>query len=159
SLIAIINDILDFSKIEAGKLDLERRPVDLNELAENVTSLFAERARAKGIDLAAIVDPSAPRTITGDPVRLSQVIGNLVNNALKFTDSGFVKLAIARAPGRAHAIEISVSDSGIGIAPDKLASIFEAFSQADQSTTRQFGGTGLGLAICRRLIEVMGGEI
>ena len=159
SLLAIINDILDFSKIEAGKLDLERRQVDLNELAENVTSLFAERARHTGVDLAALVDPGAPRSIVADPVRLSQVIGNLVNNALKFTERGFVKLVVAKAPGDPKRLEIRVTDSGIGISADKLASIFDAFSQADQSTTRQFGGTGLGLAICRRLVEAMGGEI
>src|SRR5262245_18841487 len=159
SLLAIINDILDFSKIEAGKLDLERHALDLNDLAENVTSLFAERARSRNIDLVALVDPAAPRSISGDPVRLSQIIGNLVNNALKFTERGFVKLAITRAPGDPRRIEIRVTDSGIGIPEDKLATIFEAFSQADQSTTRQFGGTGLGLAICRRLVEAMGGEI
>jgi signal transduction histidine kinase len=95
SLLAIIDDILDFSKIEAGKIELERAPVDLNELAENVVSLFAERARSKSIDLAAIVDPGAPRSITGDPVRLSQIIANLVNNALKFTERGCVKLTSA----------------------------------------------------------------
>jgi EAL domain-containing protein (putative c-di-GMP-specific phosphodiesterase class I)/signal transduction histidine kinase/CheY-like chemotaxis protein/HPt (histidine-containing phosphotransfer) domain-containing protein len=159
SLLAIINDILDFSKIEAGKLELEQRPVDLNEIVESVTTLFAERARAKSLDLAAVVDPRAPRVITGDPVRLAQVVGNLVNNALKFTEHGFVKLGIARAPGHRDRVQISVSDSGIGITADKLTTIFEAFSQADQSTTRQFGGTGLGLAICKRLVEAMGGEI
>jgi EAL domain-containing protein (putative c-di-GMP-specific phosphodiesterase class I)/signal transduction histidine kinase/CheY-like chemotaxis protein/HPt (histidine-containing phosphotransfer) domain-containing protein len=159
SLLAIINDILDFSKIEAGKIELESRPVDLNELAENVTSLFAERAGSKSIDLAAVVDPDTPRSITGDPVRLSQIVSNLVNNALKFTPRGFVKLAIGPAVGRPQSIEIRVSDSGIGIPQDKLATIFEAFSQADQSTTRQFGGTGLGLAICKRLVEAMGGEV
>jgi two-component system sensor histidine kinase BarA len=159
SLLAIINDILDFSKIEAGKLELERRPLDLNELAENVTSLFAERARFSSIDLAAMVDPQVPRSITGDPVRLAQVIGNLVNNALKFTEQGYVKLSIANVAGARGRIEIRVSDSGIGIPQAKLATIFEAFSQADQSTTRQFGGTGLGLAICRRLVAAMDGEI
>jgi two-component system, NarL family, sensor histidine kinase BarA len=159
SLLAIINDILDFSKIEAGKLELERRPLDLNELAENVTSLFAERARASSIDLAAMVDPQVPRSITGDPVRLAQVVGNLVNNALKFTEQGYVKLSIANVGGAPGRIEIRVSDSGIGIPQAKLATIFEAFSQADQSTTRQFGGTGLGLAICRRLVAAMDGEI
>jgi two-component system sensor histidine kinase BarA len=159
SLLAIINDVLDFSKIEAGKLELEQRPVVLDELAENVVSLFAEHARAKGIDLAAIVDPSAPRSITGDAVRLSQVVGNLVNNALKFTETGFVKLTIERAAVDPDRIEICVADSGIGIPADKLATIFEAFSQADQSTTRRFGGTGLGLAICRRLVAAMGGQI
>ena len=156
SLLAIINDILDFSKIEAGKLELERVPVDLNALIENVTSLFAERARSKGIDLAGLVDPNAPRRILADPVRLGQIVSNLVNNALKFTESGFVKLTVTRAGER---IEIAVTDSGIGIAQDKLATIFDAFSQADQSTTRQFGGTGLGLAICRRLVHAMDGEI
>src|SRR5262245_29977740 len=158
SLLAIINDILDFSKIEAGKLDLEHRPLDLNELAENITSLFAERARSGCIDLAAMIDPQVPRSLTGDPVRLAQIIGNLVNNALKFTERGFVKLSITNVAG-AGRVEIRVSDSGIGIAPDKLATIFEAFSQADQSTTRQFGGTGLGLTISRRLVQAMGGEI
>ena len=159
SLLAIINDILDFSKIEAGKIELESRPLDLNELAENVTSLFAEQASSKSIDLAAVVDPNTPRLVVGDPVRLSQIISNLVNNALKFTERGFVKLAISPAAGDAKSIEIRVTDSGVGIPPDKLATIFEAFSQADQSTTRQFGGTGLGLAICKRLVEAMGGEI
>ncbi|PWB57611.1 MAG: mmoS [Bradyrhizobiaceae bacterium] len=156
SLLAIINDILDFSKIEAGKLELERVPVDLNALVENVTSLFSERARSKSIDLAGLVDPSVPRSILADPVRLGQIVSNLANNALKFTESGFVKIAVTKAAER---IEIAVTDSGIGIAQDKLATIFDAFSQADQSTTRQFGGTGLGLAICRRLVEAMDGEI
>ncbi len=159
SLLAIINDILDFSKIEAGRIDLEQAPVDLNEIAENVVSLFAERARSKSIDLAAVVDPAMPRSITGDPVRLSQIVANLVNNALKFTERGFVKLTIGRAPGDPRSIEISVSDSGIGIPPEKLPTIFEAFSQADQSTTRRFGGTGLGLTICKRLVAAMGGSI
>jgi len=157
SLLAIINDILDFSKIEAGKLELERVELDLNEIAENVTSLFAERARSKSIDLAAFVDPLSPRLIIGDPVRLTQVVTNLVNNALKFTERGFVRLAIGPAGDRC--IRIDVSDSGIGIPEDKLATIFEAFSQADQTTTRQFGGTGLGLTICKRLVHAMGGEI
>src|SRR5262249_31590765 len=98
SLLAIINDILDFSKIEAGKLELERQLIDLNELAENVTSLFAEGARAKGIDLAALVDPNAPRGMMGDPVRLRQIVSNLVTKDPKFTHHGFVKLVIARAP-------------------------------------------------------------
>jgi EAL domain-containing protein (putative c-di-GMP-specific phosphodiesterase class I)/signal transduction histidine kinase/CheY-like chemotaxis protein/HPt (histidine-containing phosphotransfer) domain-containing protein len=159
SLLAIINDILDFSKIEAGKLELESRPVDLDEVVESVTSLFAERARTKSLDLAAVVEPRAPRVISGDPVRLAQVISNLVNNALKFTERGFVKLAIAPEAGSRDRLAISVSDSGIGISADQRDTIFEAFSQADQSTTRQFGGTGLGLAICRRLVEAMGGEI
>jgi EAL domain-containing protein (putative c-di-GMP-specific phosphodiesterase class I)/signal transduction histidine kinase/CheY-like chemotaxis protein/HPt (histidine-containing phosphotransfer) domain-containing protein len=159
SLVAIINDILDFSKIEAGKIELESRPLDPNELAESVTSLFAERASGKSIDLAAIVDPATPRMVLGDTVRLSQIIGNLVNNALKFTEHGFVELTIEPIFADAGALRIRVRDSGIGIAQDKLSTIFDAFSQADQSTTRQFGGTGLGLAICRRLVAAMNGEV
>ncbi len=150
---------MDFSKIEAGRLELERLPVDLNELAENVTSLFSERARSKGLDLAALVDPAAPRRIAADPVRLGQVLGNLVNNALKFTDKGSVKLIIGKSPHDPRHLEISVTDTGVGIPEAKLATIFDAFSQADQSTTRQFGGTGLGLTIAKRLVEASGGSI
>jgi two-component system sensor histidine kinase BarA len=159
SLLAIINDILDLSKIEAGKLELERRQISLDEVVENVTSLFAERAASRNIDLVAVIDPEAPRTITGDSVRLAQVLGNLVNNALKFTESGFVRLAVGTCSDDARMIELSVEDSGIGIPQDKLSTIFEVFSQADQSTTRKFGGTGLGLAICRRIVTAMGGDV
>jgi signal transduction histidine kinase/CheY-like chemotaxis protein len=159
SLLAIINDILDFSKIEAGKLELEALPVDVAQQADTTISLFAERARSKGLDLAAFVDPTVPHTITADPVRLSQVIGNLVNNALKFTEEGFVQLSIGPSAGRSDMLAITVKDTGIGIPPEKLATIFDAFSQADQSTTRQYGGTGLGLAICKRLVTAWGGDI
>jgi two-component system, NarL family, sensor histidine kinase BarA len=157
SLLAIINDILDFSKIESGKLELESIPVELAKLAETVVTLFAERAGSKNIDLAALIDPATPRQIIGDPVRLSQIASNLVNNALKFTESGFVQLTIVPAAG--NCLAIAVKDTGIGIPPDKIGTIFEAFSQADQSTTRQFGGTGLGLSICSRLAAAMGGRI
>ena len=159
NLLAIISDILDFSKIEAGKLELESGRVDLDEVVENVVSLFAERARSRGIDLAAMIDPCTPRTISGDPVRLGQVIGNLVNNALKFTEHGYVRLTVAPDMQDSRWIELAVEDTGIGIPQDKLATIFEVFSQADQSTTRKFGGTGLGLAICRRIVTAMGGEV
>jgi two-component system, NarL family, sensor histidine kinase BarA len=159
SLLSIINDILDFSKIEAGKLELESGQIDLDEVVENVTSLFAERARIQNIDLAAVIDPNVPRAVSGDSVRLSQVVGNLVNNALKFTERGFVRLAVSRCPIDPQLIDLTVEDTGIGIPQEKLASIFEAFSQADQSTTRKFGGTGLGLAICRRIVTAMGGDI
>jgi two-component system sensor histidine kinase BarA len=159
SLLAIINDILDFSKIESGKLELESRQISLDEVVENVTSLFAEHAASRNIDLVAVIDPAAPRTITGDSVRLAQVLGNLVNNALKFTESGFVRLSVRNGPDDAGMIELSVEDSGIGIPQDKLPTIFEMFSQADQSTTRKFGGTGLGLAICRRIVTAMGGDV
>ncbi len=155
SLIAIINDILDLSKIEAGKLELETVAVDLNEIAEDVSSLFWDRAASKGLDLAAFVDPATPRLIAGDPVRLRQVISNLVNNAIKFTESGGVLVEIA--PDGDNALRIAVRDTGIGIPADKIGSVFGAFTQADQSTTRRFGGTGLGLAICKKLVDAMDG--
>ncbi len=157
SLLAIINDILDFSKIEAGKLDLEGAPVDPSEIADDACSLFWERARSKGLDLAAYVDPSVPAMIEADAVRLRQVVGNLINNAIKFTETGGVFVEVmAPAPDR---LRVAVHDTGIGIAADKLPSLFSAFTQADQSTTRRFGGTGLGLAICKRLVEAMGGKV
>jgi signal transduction histidine kinase len=159
SLLSIINDILDFSKIEAGKLELESGQICLDEVVENVTSLFAERAGSRNIDLVAVIDPDAPRMVSGDSVRLSQVVGNLVNNALKFTESGFVRLAVNKCLDDLRMIDLSVEDSGIGIPEDKLSTIFEVFAQADQSTTRKFGGTGLGLAICRRIVTAMGGGI
>ncbi|MDZ7628978.1 MAG: ATP-binding protein [Parvularculaceae bacterium] len=161
SLLTIINDILDFSKIEAGKLDLENIPVRPADVIADVISLFWERAQKSGVDLVSYVAPGVPEAIEGDPVRIAQVLSNLVNNALKFTTKGSVILAARRLTrdDGAIAIEFSVADTGIGIPQEKLSSIFEAFSQADQSTTRKFGGTGLGLAICRRLVEAMGGAI
>jgi EAL domain-containing protein (putative c-di-GMP-specific phosphodiesterase class I)/signal transduction histidine kinase/CheY-like chemotaxis protein len=160
SLIAIINDILDFSKIEAGKLELEAAPTDPAEVAEDVLALFWERARAKGLDLAAYIDPATPALIEADPTRLRQLIGNLVNNAIKFTETGAVMVQIGPVAGGAPGmLRIAVRDTGIGIPKDKIPSLFEAFSQADQSTTRRFGGTGLGLAICKRLAEAMGGRL
>ena len=106
-----------------------------------------------------MIDPDVPRTISGDSVRLSQVVGNLINNALKFTETGFVKLTVSKCPVDSQLIDLSVEDTGIGIPEDKLSTIFEVFSQADQSTTRKFGGTGLGLAICRRIVTAMGGDV
>ncbi|MEZ5773957.1 MAG: ATP-binding protein [Hyphomicrobiaceae bacterium] len=163
SLLTIINDILDLSKIEAGRLDLETIEVDPREVVGNVLGLFSQRAAEIGVDLAADVAPDVPRTILADPVRLTQVLANLVSNALKFTMSGSVVIEVAeagqgRADGRRH-LALSVRDTGIGIAADKLEAIFDAFTQASQSTTRQFGGTGIGLTICRRLVGAMGGTI
>ena len=156
SLLAIINDILDFSKIEAGKLELEAVAADPAEVVEDVLALFWERARGKGLDLAAHIDPLTPALIETDPTRLRQVIGNLVNNAIKFTETGAV---IVQVLPRGDSLRIAVRDTGIGIPADKIPGLFEAFTQADQSTTRRFGGTGLGLAICRRLAEAMGGKL
>lgn len=157
SLLGIINDILDFSKVEAGKLELEAVEVDLAEVAEDVASLFAERAAEKGLDLAVFVDPWIP-PVTADPTRLSQVLSNLVNNAIKFTETGGVLIAIEPGPTGSDSFLFSVTDTGSGIPEEKLPLLFEAFSQADQSTTREFGGTGLGLTICDRLVRAMNGE-
>ncbi|MDP3656262.1 MAG: EAL domain-containing protein [Brevundimonas sp.] len=154
SLLSIINDILDFSKVEAGKMELETVETDLAEAAEDVAGLFAERAMEKGLDLAVYVDPRLP-AVLADPTRLRQVLGNLVNNAIKFTETGGVLLTIEAAGA---GVLFSVIDTGPGIPEDKLPNLFEAFSQADQSTTRKHGGTGLGLTICDRLVRAMEGD-
>jgi len=156
---AIINDILDLSKIEAGKLDVEQLSVAVKGAAANVVDLFAERAAAKGIDLSVCIEDGVPAAVRADPVRLGQVLGNLVNNALKFTEKGAVGLFVEADRDKQGHVKFSIVDSGIGIPQDRLASIFSAFSQADQSTTRRFGGTGLGLTISQRLVQAMGGEI
>jgi signal transduction histidine kinase/CheY-like chemotaxis protein/HPt (histidine-containing phosphotransfer) domain-containing protein len=160
NLITVINDILDFSKIESGKLMLEKLELSPAEVAMDVASLFWERARSKSVDLAVLVDPIVPDTAQGDPVRLNQILSNLVNNALKFTSAGYVAIHVetAKLAGQ-PAIAFHVIDTGIGIEQEKLAQLFEAFSQADQTTTRRFGGTGLGLAISRRLVSMMQGEL
>lgn len=161
SLLAIINDILDLSKIEAGKLALEAIEVSLGELVDDVVQLFAERATTAGLDLAVDVAAEVPATVVADPVRLTQVISNLVNNALKFTKSGGVTVRLGWSHDSADSgrLSVAVADTGIGIPREKLSSIFEAFEQADQSTTREYGGTGIGLAICARLVDAMGGDI
>lgn len=162
SLLAIINDILDFSKIEAGKLTLEAVPMRPASLVDDILQLFNERAASKGLDLAAYIAADVPAVVAADPVRCNQILSNLVSNALKFTSSGGILVSVASRPsaesGRAT-LELSVKDTGIGIAADKVDTIFEAFSQADQSTTRKFGGTGIGLTICQRLARAMGGNI
>jgi signal transduction histidine kinase len=157
NLLSIINDILDFSKIEAGKMELEQVPMDLSDLVDDTTALFWERAKHKRIDLASFVDPALPRKVLGDPVRLRQVIGNLVNNAIKFTEEGGVLIRVEPAGG--ETVRVSIQDTGIGIPADKIDTLFAAFTQVDQSTTRRFGGTGLGLAISKRLIDAMGGRV
>ena len=161
SLLTIINDILDFSKIEAGRLEIEKIPVKPAEAISDVISLFWERAAKACVDLTSYIGPGVPETIEGDPVRISQVLSNLVNNALKFTERGSVVVTARRVKTDSGecVIEFSVADTGIGIPAEKQQKIFEAFSQADQSTTRKFGGTGLGLAISRKLVVAMSGEI
>ena len=160
SLLTIINDILDLSKIEAGKLDLESVPFSPEALVEDVASLFWEKARSKELELAIHVAPDVPALVIGDPTRLNQIVTNLVNNALKFTEKGGVAidLSMDAKNGRSR-LQIAVTDTGVGIEQSRIGAIFEAFSQADQSTTRRFGGTGLGLTVCKRLVDAMGGEI
>jgi len=158
SLLAVINDILDFSKIEAGKLEVEICEVDILDCVDDTLALFQAKAREKGIELVASAHPDAPRLVPADPVRLGQVVSNLVSNALKFTEKGHVLVSIEpdKKPGFWRLV---VRDTGIGIARDKLGAIFSAFTQEDQTTTRRFGGTGLGLSISKRLVEAMGGAI
>jgi PAS domain S-box-containing protein len=156
SLLAILNDVLDLSKIEAGKVVLEQAAFDLEETARGALSAFAATAQAKGLALTLKVQPAARGVYVGDSVRVRQILYNLISNALKFTETGGVGVTLARRGGR---LRMQVVDTGIGVAPDKLAGLFQKFSQADASTTRRYGGTGLGLAICRDLAALMGGEI
>ena len=161
ALLHILNDILDYSKIEAGRLDLERREFSMTGLIESCQGLFSAQAASKGLSLTREIASDVPHCVVGDSLRLAQVLHNLVGNALKFTDKGGVKLsvrvvAIASAETR---LEFSVRDTGIGIAPDQIPQLFQAFTQADTSVTRKHGGTGLGLAISRRLVELMDGHI
>jgi PAS domain S-box-containing protein len=161
ALITLINDVLDLSKAEAGKLALARGPFELRRELEQVVGLFGARAYDKGIEIAAHIARGVPATIHGDPIRLRQVLGNLVNNAVKFTESGAVLLAVAVVPDDSTetVLEFSVTDTGLGVAAEEQKRIFEAFEQADGSVTRKFGGTGLGLAISRQLVELMRGTM
>ncbi|WP_096086914.1 response regulator [Agaribacterium haliotis] len=162
SLMTIINDILDYSKIEAGKLGLEYIEYDLYELVGDCIQLFSGNAQGRNIALMANIAPDTPRFCIGDPTRLRQVLVNLIGNAFKFTEEGsvFIEVGLLSSPDEEqHLLHFSVGDSGIGIEPEVQESIFEAFKQADSSTTRRFGGTGLGLAICRQLVELMDGRL
>ncbi|OKS84779.1 ATP-binding protein [Mucilaginibacter polytrichastri] len=156
NLLAIVNDILDYNKIEAGKITFEHIEMDIAAIARNIVSGLQTSAQDKGIDLKLDVDGALQNKILGDPTRISQVISNLVHNAIKFTPRGFVEIGI-EVQGQTDKIitlRIRVSDSGIGISPEKLEIIFDRFTQADSSTSRGFGGTGLGLAICKRILEL-----
>src|SRR2546422_1809712 len=161
NLLGIINDLLDFSKIEAGKLELENVDMDLRRTLEDVVDLLAERARAKGLELACSIPANLATHVKGDPLRLGQVLTNLVGNAIKFTEQGSVVIRVAGLEETAHNVTLrfEVSDTGAGISAAAQSHIFEEFAQADGSTTRKHGGSGLGLAISRQLVEMMGGNI
>ena len=166
ALLTVINDILDFSKIEAGRLELEIAPFSLRECVEDALDLFASAAQQKGLALTATLAPGVPSGVLGDGARVRQILVNLLSNAVKFTDAGEIFVSVS-ARGEAPAgeegglveIECSVRDTGIGIPPERIGSLFQAFAQSDASISRKFGGTGLGLVICRRLAEAMDGTV
>jgi signal transduction histidine kinase/DNA-binding response OmpR family regulator/HPt (histidine-containing phosphotransfer) domain-containing protein len=161
TLLALLNDLLDFSKIEAGKMDLEQTAYELRPCLEDVVQLFAASAAQKGLELVLDVENEFPEQLSGDPLRVRQVISNLVGNAIKFTHKGEIVVEARRVDvGHGPLVaRIAVRDTGIGVAADKLAQLFMPFTQADASITRKYGGTGLGLAISRRLAELMGGTL
>ncbi len=158
ALLAVINDILDFSKVEAGMLDLEKIPMDLYEVVKGVLDVFSLEAYTKGLDFVCYVDPALPRHLIGDSGRLRQILINLVGNAMKFTEYGAVAIRVDFL-AETDEMHFEVVDSGIGITPEACVNLFNAFTQADSSTTRKYGGTGLGLAISHRLTKTMGGEL
>jgi signal transduction histidine kinase len=158
-LLHVINDILDFSKMEAGKLILEEVLFDLSVVVSETVSMFAEPAKAKGLSLTWAVQGGLPTHVIGDPHRLSQILTNLIGNAVKFTESGGITVEVTGVPGVGGAFRVVVQDTGIGISETAHAWLFREFSQADGSTTRKYGGTGLGLAIDKQLVEMMQGSI
>jgi signal transduction histidine kinase/DNA-binding response OmpR family regulator/HPt (histidine-containing phosphotransfer) domain-containing protein len=160
-LLGIINDILDFSKIEAGKLSVENIDFDLEKVLENVSNLISEKASAKGLELIFDIDPTIFTQLRGDPLRLGQILINFCNNAVKFTETGeiVVKARVQEKDENGQLVCFSVSDTGIGLTQEQMGRLFQAFEQADASTTRQHGGTGLGLAISKRLAQLMGGDV
>lgn len=161
ALLGIINDILDFSKLEAGKLSIDPIPFDLRVVVEEMAHLLAARSEEKGLEFIVRYPPSCPDRFIGDPGRIRQILTNIVGNAIKFTDQGHVYLGVEceSMPGERMRLRISVEDTGIGIEQDKLDSVFESFTQADQSTTRKYGGTGLGLSISKQIVDLMDGNI
>jgi|GEM_PF-3440477 len=161
ALLGIINDILDISKIEAGKMDIERIPFNLVEVMDNLATVVTQRAGEKGLEVLFWTEPDVPNALIGDPLRLGQILVNLVNNAIKFTEQGevVVRIEVAEADAGEALLQFTVSDTGIGMSAEVLGRLFQPFNQADSSTSRRYGGTGLGLTICKNLAEGMGGEI
>jgi signal transduction histidine kinase/CheY-like chemotaxis protein/HPt (histidine-containing phosphotransfer) domain-containing protein len=160
-LLSIVDDILDYSKIEANRLELESVGVNVKEIIDSVTRLMAKPAESKGLRLSAHIDPNVRLAMRGDPVRLRQILTNLVSNAIKFTEQGNVSIEVKkRTETRTHTeFLFSITDTGIGLSPEEQGRLFKPFAQADASTTRQYGGTGLGLVICKRIVDLMGGQI
>lgn len=160
-LLGVINDILDFSKIEAGKLAIENIDFELERVLENVATLIGEKAAAKGLELLFDIDHNLPKNFIGDPLRLGQILINYANNAVKFTEKGEISIIVRLKEYRDQNIVlyVGVKDTGIGLTQEQMKNLFNSFQQADTSTTRKFGGTGLGLAICKRIAELMGGEV
>jgi signal transduction histidine kinase/CheY-like chemotaxis protein len=161
ALLGIINDILDFSKVEAGKLEIESIPFEIDAVLENLATVANVKTQEKGLELLFMRHPDVPDVLMGDPLRLGQILVNLTNNAVKFTEKGEIAVTIGLRERKDDRItlEASVRDTGIGMTSEQLGKLFQSFSQADTSTTRKYGGTGLGLAISKRLVELMGGEI
>ncbi|TRY33145.1 response regulator [Aliiglaciecola sp. M165] len=160
TLLSVINDILDFSKIEAGKLDIETAPFELDKLVEQAIDLHALKAREKRIELIQYVARDVPLHIEGDAFRIQQVLNNLLSNALKFTEQGLISVSVNKKYSEQGVLlEFSVKDTGIGLSEEQIETLFDAFTQADESITRKYGGTGLGLSICQNLVSLMGGEI
>ncbi len=157
----LVNDILDVSRLEAGKLDVQETVISLHEVAADAVTWAGPLAHREGLAFTWWLDPQLPRQVYGDAMRISQVLTNLIGNALKFTEQGEVSLSIEVADRRGHLLDVrfTVEDSGIGIAEDQLATLFESFTQVDTSTTRKYGGAGLGLAICQELVELMSGTL
>ena len=161
SLLGVINDILDFSKIEAGKLDIECISFSLDHVMDNLSNIVTIKSQEKNLEFLISIDPEAPRNLIGDPLRIGQILLNLTNNAVKFTQQGeiVVKVDVKQKSNSQVTLQFSIQDSGIGMTEEQMGRLFQAFSQADSSTTRQYGGTGLGLTISKNLVELMGGSI
>ncbi len=161
SLLGIINDILDFSKIEAGKLEVENVDFDLDSVTNNASTVISQKVHDKGLELLFDVAPDVPLGLVGDPLRLGQILINLLNNAVKFTEKGEIRLKVEKIEDAGDKVKLrfGVRDTGIGMTKEQIAKLFQAFSQADTSTTRKYGGTGLGLTISKKLVEMMGGQI
>ena len=160
-LLTLVNDVLDFNKMESGKIEFEKTPFSLNDFLRDIQRTYSYRTKSKNLEFEIIRKGDLPDSVIGDPIRLNQILSNLLSNALKFTQRGSINIIVKEMQRKDHEarIEFTVADSGIGIPAEKHGYIFESFTQASPDTTRQYGGTGLGLAICKKLVELQGGII